>query len=51
MAYRRMFNAKNQFCASNPGIDSCSGDSGGPLMLKGENDKHYIVSCFFYTYL
>ncbi|CAF0863890.1 unnamed protein product [Rotaria sordida] len=50
--YRLVRNATMQFCASDPngGKDTCSGDSGGPLMMFTSSQQWAIVGITSYGY-
>lgn len=37
----------NMICASAPGKDACTGDAGGPLIIKGDNSTQDILVGFF----
>lgn len=44
MYERRRVITNRQLCAGgNAGIDSCTGDSGGPLMAKNPSNNHWMA--------
>jgi len=34
---------EKNFCAAKEGKDACTGDSGGPMVAQGEDDRYYLI--------